>query len=184
MADPVKLSPPPSASSSATATMTPGDLEATIATAVIQAVNIREERERAGKAALAQDLEERFELRIKRLKLIAGGLAAVMAIGGVIGGVFKWYGEREVEVVLEDQRRAHVDAAVNTITSRHTDDQVANVTAHDDLSTDIDELGALQLEQGADTRRILLEAVPKGRRAALEEKPKSLKDAEAKVRRQ
>lgn len=167
-----------------TVTLSGGELQATIAGAVIQALALKDEREAAGKAAQRLDVELAFEARIKRLKLLVGILGGLVAVGGSVFTVFQWYADREVEAVVESRRRADVDEAIKAATTKHEIDQVSNETAHRDQSEALKAVGVLQLEQGADVRRILIESAPASKREALEEKPPALEAAEAKVRRQ
>ena len=174
---------PPAPEYDPTVTLSPDDLQATIAGAVIQALALKGEQDAAGKAAQRVDLELAFESRIKRLKLIAGAATAIATIGAIVFGVFKWYADGEVAAAVEARRRTDVDASIQAAEAKHDVDQASNDVAHRDQSEALKDVGVLQLEQGADTRRILLEVATPADKKRLEEKPPELVEAERKVRR-
>ena len=174
----------PPRSPAATMTMSPDDLEATIAGAVASVITRQRAEDSASKAAREVEVDERFEKRIKRLKLILGAVVAVAAVLGIVFGVFDWYAGREVEAAVEARRRMDIEGALETVKVAHGTDQTANARTHGVLEDQIKNVGVLQLEQGNDTRGLLLQLAPESKREELREKTPALKAAESAVRAQ
>lgn len=163
--------PPPSrvpTQPAPTVTMAPGDLEAVVARAAVQAVDLQSAKTRASDSS--DDLEVTINLQ-RTVRRLQWGIAAVVTIGGALGTMLNAYGDQRVAAAAEDQRKVDVADALETISTQHRVDQAANVQTHKRQEEASVRRDRLQVEQGRDTRRLILEAIPQGRRGSMGRSP-------------
>lgn len=109
-------------------------------------------------------------------------VAVVVSVGGAAVGVTSWVWSQSGDVARREIQIERNRAAVEEVGERLEEhiENAAIATKHQDQA--IRALGALQLEQGADQRSMLLELTP--RPSKFRNKPPALEEAEKAVRRQ
>jgi len=115
------------------------------------------------------------------LKSAASVATIVVTVGGAAVGMTSWVWARSGEAAVQEQRLTGTEQrieAVDRALERHVEEARAASDRQDEA---LKAIGALQLEQGEEQRRILLEIAPRGTSSA---KPPALREAEARVRRQ
>lgn len=115
------------------------------------------------------------------LRAAASVATIVVTVGGAAVGVTSWVWARSGEAAVQEQRLTGTERridAVDRALERHVEEARAASDRQDEA---LRAIGALQLEQGEEQRRILLKIAPRGTSA---DKPPSLREAEARVRRQ
>jgi hypothetical protein len=160
---------------------TPG--AADIRAAVSSAMAEREQLDHARRAEWEVDREQAWEARLRRAKLVATFAAAIATVLGVAWTVLVWYGDTR-------QRGATRDAWEQSVDERAVQHRQAleghtsqSEEVHGEIRRTVRDLGALQLEQATDQRRLLLRTLDPADRRRYERKSPELRSAEAKVRR-
>lgn len=115
------------------------------------------------------------------LKTLSGIVGIAVAVGGAAVGFTSWVWASSADSAKRDMRLEAVEThteKVDAALRKHVENATAATMRQDQAIRD---LGALQLEQGEDQRRILLRIAPRGTKS---EKSPELREAEARVRRQ
>jgi hypothetical protein len=164
------------------AELTRDDLRAAVQEAVEQA---RESERQDSAERFAQHEADELELtqlqrRIKRIKVWAGAAVAVVTAVASVGA---WVYARGQKAQADETREITQDAKIGTNANALDEHTKASDEAHKGQDNRIKNLGALQIEQGNDQRRILIKSAPKRVRAELEKKPDKLVEAEGAVLR-
>lgn len=172
--------PPPSRVQTQPAGMTlaPGELDQVVATAVVQALTAQEARAKATAASDDTEITVDLQKTVARLK---AGLALLAVVGTGALTVLNWYGDQRVAAAAESERRLEVGKALETMSTQHAVDQEGNRQTHEAQDRANRRRDVLQVEQGKDTRRILLEAVPAAKRSIVALPAPALAEAEAAV---
>lgn len=159
-------------------TITPGELQQIMTTTAVEAVKVAKAEDRAKSAESDTEITIDLQKTVSRLKT---GIAAVVAIAAVVMAVLNGYADQRVAAAAEDQRRLDVAEALGTISTQHALDQTTNEQTHRRQAAADKRRDVLQVEQGKDTRRLLMEVVPAGRRGSVETPAPSLTAAEGAV---
>ncbi len=116
-----------------------------------------------------------------QLKTAASVATLVVTVGGAAVGLTSWVWAASSEAAVQEQRLTGTEKRIEDV-DRALERHVAEARAASDRQDEaLKAIGALQLEQGEDQRRILLKIAPRGTSA---DKPPALREAEARVRRQ
>ena len=155
-------------------------LEARVREAVAQAVGDARAQQRAGAAAAEVDREQLVDQRVRRWQAIVAVTVAVgtLAVGGVTW-VYQRGGAAQAQALHETAQDTQISELAAAL-ERHLAE--ANATAESQRRA-LRDLGALQIEQGHDQRKILLRSAPPRVREELEERPAKLVEAERRVMR-
>jgi hypothetical protein len=168
----------------------PAELLSAIQDAVDSAVSAALEQERKTVAeatttaflTASADEDEREDLarRLKRVKVIAGALVSIVTALASVGA---WVYARGEEAKADEQHELEQDRVLGS-TKEALDSHVEDSKAEaKESEVRLRNIGALQIEQGNDQRKILLESAPRSVRAKHKDKPPELLEAEGRVLR-
>jgi len=163
-----------------TTSAVPDELEQSIQSAVARAIGDATEQQRSARVAAEVEAEAEAGRAWKRAQAI---IAGVVAAAGVAVGVVAWIYQQGGLAEAEVSHEAAQDARVDRLTEQFEAHVKAAKAATEAQADALRNIGALQIEQGADQRKILLESAPQSVREANEEKPAPLVEAEGRVLR-
>jgi hypothetical protein len=167
-----------------------GELLHAIQTAVDSAVGAALEQERKTVTAAtttafltaSADEDERDELarRLKRVKVVAGVMVSLVTALASVGA---WVYARGEEAKADEQHELEQDRVLGSTKVALDSHVVESKADAEESEVRMRNIGALQIEQGNDQRKILLESAPRAVRARNKDKPPELLEAEGRVLR-
>lgn len=131
-------------------------------------------------ASADEDEREDLERRLKRVKIIAGVAVSLVTALSSVGA---WVYARGEEAKADEQHELEQDRVLGSTKIALDSHVVESKVDAEQSEVRMRNIGALQIEQGNDQRKILLESAPRAVRAKHKDKPPELLEAEGRVLR-
>lgn len=131
-------------------------------------------------ADASASIQDDLTNRLKRAKVWAAAAVSVTIATSSVASVIYARGQADA---ARETKELQQDARISNTAASFAAHRLQAAKVASEQAEKIRHMGALQIEQGADQRAILLDIAPKGVAVKYRAKPDALKDAEATVRR-